>query len=284
MQNNRYQQPQQRNDDYYGRQPQQQPLRKTPNRMAPNNNRYSSEMDEMDHPLKQPMQSQQRRQQQYRSQSYDNSNDEDEEDNQSDDDYHYQQQARRQTPAMGRQQQIQQKQSSMPPPNSNQPQERRECRYCGRKFAIDRIDKHEQICGKSHNKVMKVFDARKMRLRDTEAAQFASNIDKEPNSKPKTGAGGVPKYKIEHDKLMANIRAARQYTEYENKKAEGKAVGPPPQLPKYEIDDDDREQCPYCGRKFAADAAKRHIPVCERMNGGKVKAGMQTNSRRNGRR
>jgi hypothetical protein len=64
------------------------------------------------------------------------------------------------------------------------------------------------------------------------------------------------------------LRAARKFAEYEKAREEGKAVGPAPQLPKYEMENDDRVQCPTCGRKFAGEAAQRHIAVCERMNGG----------------
>jgi uncharacterized Zn-finger protein len=108
-----------------------------------------------------------------------------------------------------------------------------------------------------------VFDARKQRLEGTEAAQFVRNAPREP-------AKRVPNdnYKIEHEKLIESLRAARKYAAYEDAKAQGKAVGPPPDLPKYEIANDDRVQCPYCGRKFAEEAAARHMPVCQRMNGG----------------
>jgi hypothetical protein len=100
-------------------------------------------------------------------------------------------------------------------------------------------------------------------LDGTEAAAYARNIAKDTPKKPSS-----EKYKIEHEKLVESLRAARKYAAYEKAKEEGRAVGPPPELPKYEMADDDRVMCPYCGRKFAEEAAARHMPVCQRMNGG----------------
>ena len=152
-------------------------------------------------------------------------------------------------------------------PNSNQPKKRCTCRFCKRNFAEDRIETHERICEKASKKKKKVFDARKMRIKGSEAEQFIDKMDDNTNTPSSRTKNGVLKYKIEHEKLIQSLRAARQYTDYENQKSAGKATGPPPQLPPaFPDDDDDREQCPYCRRKFAPDAAKKHIPVCERMN------------------
>lgn len=75
----------------------------------------------------------------------------------------------------------------------------------------------------------------------------------------------VPKCKRDHDKMVEQIRAARKYAAYEKAVEEGRAVGPPPELPPIE-EPEGLVPCPYCGRKFGEDAAKHHIPVCERMN------------------
>lgn len=153
-----------------------------------------------------------------------------------------------------------------PPPEHDDDgdDDRAECAYCHRKFASDRIQKHEQICSRMSSKKKHVFDASKQRLQGTEAAQFVSKSKNKDEPKPKPS-----KFKQEHEKLVEALRAARKIQAYEKAKEEGKAVGPPPELPKYEIADDDRVPCPYCGRKFGADAAQKHISVCERMNGGR---------------
>lgn len=43
-----------------------------------------------------------------------------------------------------------------------------ECRYCGRRFATDRLGVHEDICGKTGKKKRKAYDATKHRVVGTE--------------------------------------------------------------------------------------------------------------------
>lgn len=157
------------------------------------------------------------------------------------------------------------KQAAPPPPaDDDGDDDRVQCAYCRRKFASDRIEKHEVICARMSSKKKRVFDASKQRLQGTEAAQYANKAKNAPEPKKKPS-----KFKQEHEKLVEALRAARKVQAYEKAKEEGRAVGPPPELPKYEIEDDDRVQCPYCGRKFGQEAAQKHIAVCERMNAGK---------------
>lgn len=143
--------------------------------------------------------------------------------------------------------------------------DRVECRYCGRKFASDRIDKHESICA-SASKKRKKFDSKKQRIAGTEAAQFQRSANQKSKGRAQdTGReliGGVPKYKVEHENLIAALRAARKMTAYEEAKAAGKKVGPPPEMPVMQELPDDRIQCPYCGRKFGEEQYERHIRFC----------------------
>ena len=88
---------------------------------------------------------------------------------------------------------------------------------------------------------------------------------KKKKPEPQYDAENVPKYKRDHDKMVESIRAARRYAKYQKAVEEGRAVGPPPDLPPIE-EPEGLVQCPNCGRKFGEEAAKRHIPVCERMN------------------
>ena len=158
---------------------------------------------------------------------------------------------------------------SQPPPQEDDPNDDRvACSFCGRKFASDRIAKHEEVCARMSSKKTKVFDSTKMRTNGTDAAAFIKKGIKEPVIKKEIN--GVPKYKLEHQRLVESMRAARKLQAYEAAKAAGKDVGPPPEMPAYEMPDDDRVACPYCGRKFAEEAAKRHIPVCERSHAGRA--------------
>ena len=43
---------------------------------------------------------------------------------------------------------------------------------CGRNFAEDRIEKHEEVCAKTFNKKRKQFDMTKARVKGTDAAKF----------------------------------------------------------------------------------------------------------------
>lgn len=139
-----------------------------------------------------------------------------------------------------------------------------QCSICGRRFAEDRIAKHEEACYREQNRKKKVFDSSKMRVQGTEAAQFQNKSSQPEPVKPKSN------FREAHEALVENLRAARKFTEYEKARAEGKAVGPPPQMPKYEMPNDDRQECPFCHRKFGSDALAKHRPVCERMNGGRM--------------
>ncbi|KAJ8963135.1 hypothetical protein NQ318_018600 [Aromia moschata] len=47
-----------------------------------------------------------------------------------------------------------------------------ECGYCGRRFAADRLQKHEDICSKTGKKKRKVYDATKHRVAGTELETY----------------------------------------------------------------------------------------------------------------
>ncbi|RZC37891.1 uncharacterized protein BDFB_011166, partial [Asbolus verrucosus] len=47
-----------------------------------------------------------------------------------------------------------------------------ECRYCSRRFAADRLEVHESICGKTAKKKRKIYDATKHRVEGTELEQY----------------------------------------------------------------------------------------------------------------
>lgn len=46
------------------------------------------------------------------------------------------------------------------------------CRYCGRRFAADRLQVHENICAKTGKKKRKTYDATKHRVQGTELEQY----------------------------------------------------------------------------------------------------------------
>lgn len=139
------------------------------------------------------------------------------------------------------------------------------CRYCGRKFAQDRIDKHEDACATASKK-RRVFNSTKQRLAGTEAEGYARRVSKQPAKPHKEMINGKPKYKVEHENLVAALRAARKMTKYQEDLEAGRAVGPPPKMPEIQDMPDDRVQCPYCGRKFGEEQYERHRRFCEPKN------------------
>ena len=143
------------------------------------------------------------------------------------------------------------------------PDDRVQCSYCGRRFAPDRIQKHEDACA-GMSKKRRVFNSKKQRLQGTEAAQFQRAASKAPAPNPKKTINGRPKYVVEHENLVKALRAARKFTAYEEAAAKGKAKGPPPPMPVMQELPDDRIKCKYCGRKFGQEQYERHVTVCAR--------------------
>eukprot|EP00667_Euglena_gracilis_P001923 EG_transcript_1923 len=129
--------------------------------------------------------------------------------------------------------------------NSNMPM--RECHVCGRSFRQDRIAKHTVACEKSNNKKRKVFDMTKQRL-DGEALKVAKEAKRYQKPEPVKKEGALPKWKQQHLEFQHALKAG--------KAADDGYAPPPPPV-------DTREECPYCGRRFASDVAERHIPKCK---------------------
>jgi hypothetical protein len=106
-------------------------------------------------------------------------------------------------------------------------------------------------------KKRKPFDAAKQRLRGTEAAAYQRSAKtKEPRRVELIG--GKPKYKVEHENLIAGMRAARRMAAYEESAARGKARGPPPPMPVMQDVPDGRIECPTCHKKFGPEQYERH--------------------------
>ena len=52
------------------------------------------------------------------------------------------------------------------------------CKNCGRNFAEDRVEKHEEICFLTSKKKRKTYDSTKKRVEGTDAATFVLNPKK----------------------------------------------------------------------------------------------------------
>ncbi|XP_030766989.1 zinc finger C2HC domain-containing protein 1C isoform X2 [Sitophilus oryzae] len=145
-----------------------------------------------------------------------------------------------------------------------------ECRYCGRRFATDRIGTHEDICGKSGKKKRKAYDATKHRVQGTELEPYVKPVGskKGPNKVTAKSSANKKDWRRTHEEFIAAIRAAKQAQAYVAKG--GKLADLPPPPPS---SNPDYVQCPHCGRKFNEAAAARHIPKCANFEFNKPKGG-----------
>eukprot|EP00039_Didymoeca_costata_P006793 m.93242 g.93242 ORF g.93242 m.93242 type:complete len:753 (+) comp13394_c0_seq2:193-2451(+) len=119
------------------------------------------------------------------------------------------------------------------------------CSNCGRKFASERLAKHQTVCMKAAKSKRKVFDPKKARLQGTEAAQFASVADKNDQHYQKKAKKS--NWREKSEAFRAAMRAAKD---------PNSAPAPPTERT-------DLVPCPSCGRKFNDQAAEKHIPRCK---------------------
>ena len=117
-----------------------------------------------------------------------------------------------------------------------------DCRKCGRNFATDRIDKHEKVCkGNSQPIKAKLFH---------KPAPIKNN-DKSP--------GKNSKWRKQHEDFMNVMKYNKVIEDAERKGIDIRTLPPPPDSGP----DPTLVPCPYCGRRFGAIQADKHIPNCK---------------------
>jgi len=114
-----------------------------------------------------------------------------------------------------------------------------ECGNCGRRFAEDRVGKHEKVCGSQ--KARKQYSMKNHRVQGQDHAAYALN-EKYQNTEPKKESN----WRAKREEFIINIRNARK----------GGSPAPAAVNPDY-------IQCPHCQRRFNEAAAERHIPKCK---------------------
>ncbi|KFV46029.1 Zinc finger C2HC domain-containing protein 1C, partial [Tyto alba] len=130
-----------------------------------------------------------------------------------------------------------------------------QCSFCGRKFLCTRLEKHMSICSKSQGSKRKVFDSSKARARGTELERYQQwKISEGPQNKPPRGNN----WRQKHEVFIQTLRQARQVQQILS--MGGKVSDLPPLPP---IENPEYVACPYCRRRFAPQAAERHIPKCK---------------------
>ncbi|KAH3845221.1 zinc finger C2HC domain-containing protein 1C-like [Dreissena polymorpha] len=129
------------------------------------------------------------------------------------------------------------------------------CYNCGRSFAADRLEKHEQAC-KNITKKRKVMDSSKLRTRGTELEQYVAKASKSKASEKSGKKKG--NWRSQHASFIEAIRYAKKCSQIEKEGGKLSDLPPPPVS-----ENPDYVQCPYCTRKFNSTAAERHIPHCK---------------------
>ena len=115
-----------------------------------------------------------------------------------------------------------------------------ECGTCGRRFNSDRIAKHEAVCAKTYTKPA----ARPHTVKPAAAAHAAPVVDNT--------------WKSKHNDFQQALRYAKQLTAAQQQGIPLSSLPPPPPAA-----NPDYVQCPHCQRRFAPQAAERHIPACK---------------------
>lgn len=153
------------------------------------------------------------------------------------------------------------------------------CPHCPRRFNEKALAKHVPICVKVFQKQRKAFNSKEQMLGENyrEAVQVAKQSERKGKG---TGKGAQPEdgkvasnWKAKSEALRDQMKEARLVAKF---KREGRSLAdlPPPKPTNEALDD--RIPCPHCGRKFAQQAAERHIPKCadtKAKPGGILKAG-----------
>ncbi|XP_016991924.1 uncharacterized protein LOC108053717 [Drosophila rhopaloa] len=143
------------------------------------------------------------------------------------------------------------------------------CRFCGRHFNTDRLQKHEAVCQRMVSTKRKIFDASKQRVVGTEAESFNKKSKGNRSKSTYTSAAqqkglttGVKKnnWRQKHEEFIQSIRAAKQVQLHLARGGKLSDLPPPPPS-----ENPDYIQCPHCGRRFNQQAAERHIPKCVNM-------------------
>eukprot|EP01004_Peranema_trichophorum_P009798 NODE_854_length_2299_cov_48.321691_g728_i0.p1 GENE.NODE_854_length_2299_cov_48.321691_g728_i0~~NODE_854_length_2299_cov_48.321691_g728_i0.p1 ORF type:complete len:685 (-),score=161.29 NODE_854_length_2299_cov_48.321691_g728_i0:203-2257(-) len=127
------------------------------------------------------------------------------------------------------------------------------CANCGRKFAAERLAKHQKAC--SNMKHRKVFNSTAARVKGTEMQQFVNPNKKgkepPPSEKPKND------WKQQHEAFQEAMKQAKMVNKVIKEGGNLADLPPPPPSA-----NPDYVGCPHCGRRFAPGTAERHIPKC----------------------
>jgi len=139
------------------------------------------------------------------------------------------------------------------------------CPHCGRKFKAEAHAKHVNICVKVFQQKRKVFNVVDQRLPD---APELVEVRKDAARQARKGIVGISKeveapksaWRQKSEAFRAAMKDAQVVKKFQK---EGRPMSelPPPRSTDPMLDD--RTPCPHCGRRFGAEQAARHIPLCK---------------------
>lgn len=146
------------------------------------------------------------------------------------------------------------------------------CDCCGRRFAEDRLPRHREACEKQKKREW-------IRHKNTRAAHTAQHGHLYPPHKGGSFSGGAgaeygsfgggePYYggggNANGSSPSSNVRAkGKGDWRKQSLHLRGALNG-------VDLVDDDRVACPHCHRRFAAETAARHVPLCRERGDGKL--------------
>lgn len=137
------------------------------------------------------------------------------------------------------------------------------CKHCGRMFSHEALAKHVNICQKVFQKKRKVFNPTEQRLPDVPEAADLKKAARQQARRGKIGIGKEDekpesKWRQKSEQFREAMRAAQMVKKFQKEGRDLRDLPVAPSNPEL----DDRVPCPHCGRRFGAQQAERHIPVC----------------------
>jgi hypothetical protein len=144
------------------------------------------------------------------------------------------------------------------------------CADCGRKFNAESLARHRRICRKVFKSKRKVFDSAKIRLSAIEEHLPGSTITPVASKKKRQIEQKPPTLKTNWRLKSMQFRSAIGAMRKENGGSYPILNTEDSRVPS---SDSSLTHCPHCDRGFNADAAKRHIAVCQKLFGTKPGGG-----------
>ncbi|KAK2508723.1 hypothetical protein MC885_019887 [Smutsia gigantea] len=130
-----------------------------------------------------------------------------------------------------------------------------QCRHCGPKFLLLRLERHSNICSRMQGSKRKVFDSSRARVKGTKLEQYLNWKG------PVSVEAELPwksNWRQQHESFICTLRQGREIQQLIAKG--GNPSDLPPILP---AENPDYIHCPHCSCHFAPKVAEWHIPKCK---------------------